>query len=228
MKTDNGHRQIRAGGRGALLPVLLLAALPVFPSFARAAKPVVIDDFANGLSPAWKEKEFSGRTSYEVVEVAGKKCIRAQSDGTASGLFYEIGFDPAVLRHISWEWRIDNTVQGGDASRKSGDDYAARVYVVFPGFFFWQTRALNYVWANRLKKGEMVENAYTGSAMMIAVESGPENAGRFVRVERDLYRDFQQAFGTEPPMAGAVAIMTDTDDTGSAAGACYGPITLSP
>ncbi len=214
----------------SLLFCLLATLLWAIPAAATGdtGSGIVIDPLENGLSPAWKEKVFKGKTSYRVTTVDGRPCIRAESRGGASGLFHEIEFDPRKLRYLQWDWRIDNTVAGGDATRKSGDDYAARVYVVFPGFFFWQTRALNYVWANTLPKGKIIENAYTSHAMMIAVESGPERAGRFVTERRDLVADFKAAFGEEPPAAGAVAIMTDTDDTGGEATACYGPIRLLP
>ncbi len=36
---------------------------------------------------------------------------------------------------------------------KGGNDYTARVYVVFPSVLFWKTRAVNYIWANRLPRG---------------------------------------------------------------------------
>jgi len=209
--------------------LLALMAPCLFPATGGAgAGETVIDDFSNGLSEKWREKSFKGHTRYRVTTRYGAPCLLAESHGTASGLFYEIEFDPRERPLLRWTWRVDGVVAGGDARKKSGDDYAARVYVVFPGFFFWQTRALNYIWANTLPKGTVIENAYTSGAMMIAVESGPEQSGKFITETRDLYADYKTAFGEEPPMAGAVAIMTDTDDTGGAAAACYGPIVLGP
>ena len=32
---------------------------------------------------------------------------------------------------LSWEWRVEGVLQKGDAHRKQGDDYPARVYVNF-------------------------------------------------------------------------------------------------
>ena len=94
--------------------------------------------------------------------------------------------------------------------------------------FFWKTRALNYIWANRLPRGEAVPNAYTSNACMIALESGNQKAGQWVEEERNIVEDFRRCFGEDPPEAGAVAIMTDTDDTGGEAEACYGIIRLLP
>ena len=62
---------------------------------------------------------------------------------------------------------------------------------------------------------------------MIAVESGNEKAGLWLTEERDLRTDYRALFGSEPPEAAAVAIMTDTDNTGGTAEAWYGEIVLS-
>jgi hypothetical protein len=63
--------------------------------------------------------------------------------------------------------------------------------------------------------------------MMIAVQSGPEKTGRWLTETRNVSEDYRQAFGQEPPRAGAIAIMTDTDNTGEQATACYGPLRIS-
>jgi hypothetical protein len=63
--------------------------------------------------------------------------------------------------------------------------------------------------------------------MMIAVESGPELAGQWVTVRRNVVDDYRKAFGEDPPQVGAIAIMTDTDNTGESATAWYGDISAS-
>jgi hypothetical protein len=141
-------------------------------------------------------------------------------------LFKKVRLDPKRFRRLCWSWKIADTIAHGNERSKEGDDYAARIYVVFPGRFFWQTKAINYIWANRLPKGEFVPNAYTGNAMMIAVESGPDKRGTWVSEERDILADYRQLFGEEPREMGAVAIMSDTDNTGAEATAWYGDITF--
>ena len=44
--------------------------------------------------------------------------------------------------------------------------------------------------------------------------------------QRNNYEDYRKLFGEEPPKLGAVAIMTDTDDTGDDMTAYYGDIFL--
>ena len=62
---------------------------------------------------------------------------------------------------------------------------------------------------------------------MLAVESGNRKAGQWVFEERDLLADYRLLFGTDPQAANAIAIMTDTDNTGENAEAWYGDISLS-
>ena len=56
------------------------------------------------------------------------------------------------------------------------------------------------------------------------VESGTQKVGRWVVEERNIYEDYKNAFGEEPPMINGVAIMTDMDNTKEQATAYYGDI----
>ncbi len=188
---------------------------------------IVIGSFADKGLEGWSAKIFNGVTEYRIIEDAGQKVLQASSHGTASGLVFETAFDPHDYPILSWRWKVGNIIVKGDSHTKAGDDYAARVYVVFPHWLFLKTRSLNYIWANRLPKEAIQANVYTGNAMMIAVESGSENVGKWQPVRRDIVADYRRAFGEDPPQVGAIAIMTDTDNTGESAMAWYGDITVS-
>jgi hypothetical protein len=189
-------------------------------------KEIIIDDFNNGMSPEWKEKVFEGKTEYSIANEDNVKCIKAISNSSASALLFKIDYDLKEYPVLSWQWKIDHVLKKGNALKKEGDDYAARVYVVFPSILIWRTKAINYIWSSKLPKGESVPNPFTGNAIMIAIESGEENAGKWVNETRNVLQDYRNAFGKEPPKAGAIAIMTDTDNTGEAAIAWYGPIRI--
>jgi len=193
-----------------------------------AAGPLLIDDFGKGLAAGWEKKIFKGETSYRPVVEEGRPAVKAESRASASALIYRVPIDPKTFPGLSWSWKIARTIGKGDERTKAGDDYAARVYVVFPSSLFWRTRAVNYIWANRLPRGAFLPNAYTGNAVMVAVESGDGNAGKWVDEERNLVEDYRRAFGEDPPRIGAVAIMTDTDNTGEQAVAWYGAIRFLP
>lgn len=189
---------------------------------------ILLDDYTSGLSPKWTEKSFAGHTEYRVVRDEGRLCLRARSRASASALYYEIRFDPRRYPVIEWWWKIESILERGDALTRAGDDYPARLYVVFSSRWFWKTRAVNYIWANKIPRGTAVPNPFTPNSVMIAVQSGPRNAGQWRRERRNVLQDYRRYFGEDPPLAGAVALMTDTDNTGSAATAYYGPIQLLP
>jgi hypothetical protein len=86
--------------------------------------------------------------------------------------------------------------------------------------------ALNYIWANRIPKGEEIANAYTDRAQMVAVESGEEKVGQWLCEERNIYEDYLSLFGEAPPRLSGVAVMTDTDNTGESASASYSDLVL--
>jgi len=207
-----------------ILPLLLifLACRP-----AAAVDGILVDDFEHGLAPAWKEKEFAGRTTYRVVACESGQCLSASSHDAASGLVYPLDLQPQAYPILHWRWKIADTIPGGDARGKTTDDYAARIYVIFPHWFFPMTRTINYIWANRLPQGDSIVSSYTSNSIMLAVRSGRERRGEWLEERRDVLADYRRLFGEEPGKIGAIAIMTDTDNTGQTAQAWYNDISFS-
>ncbi len=205
---------------------LWIAFAVLAPSGGCLGGELVLDTYDDGLSENWEEKSFRGKTSYEITKDQGIKCIKAVSTATASALYFKIKYDPAKYPYLTWKWKVANTISKGDATRKEGDDYAARVYVVFPRFLFWKTKAINYVWANKLSKGRAVPNPFTGNVMMVAVESGRDKVGQWVQETRNVLEDYRRFFKKEPPKVGAISIMSDTDNTRESATAWYGIIKI--
>jgi hypothetical protein len=186
-----------------------------------------ISRFATEGLAGWERKSFKGETSYSIVSEAGSSVIKANSNSTASAIYKKVHLDPFLYRYLHWKWKINGPLNNFAEKTKGGDDYSARVYVIFPGFFFWQTKAINYVWGSHLPSKAIFPNPYTSNVMMVVLESGPEKAGTWVMEQRDILADYRRMFGEEPRKLGAIAIMTDTDNTGGSATAWYGNITLS-
>jgi hypothetical protein len=126
--------------RHAVVPAFVLSVTLAVPA-APAAGPLLIDDFTAGLSAKWEKKVFQGETAYEPVVEEGRPAVKAESRSSASALIYPISIDPKAHPRLSWSWKIGRTIGKGDERTKGGDDYAARVYVVFPSTFLWRTRA---------------------------------------------------------------------------------------
>ena len=190
-----------------------------------AEERVDIARFSQGDLSGWQTKVFSGKTSYSVKSIDGRTALHANSAATASGLFHKVNVDLNKTPILYWAWKVDNVLVGADERTRTGDDYPARVYVVFSGgAAFWRTRAINYVWSSKQPINSNWRNAFTGNAQMIAVQSGTEHVGQWVEEHRDVLADYRSIFGKEPGKVDAVAIMTDTDNTGTTASAWYGDI----
>jgi hypothetical protein len=145
---------------------------------------------------------------------------------------------------VRWRWRVEGVLSKGNVRRKDGDDYPARLYVTFryepDRVSGWRKlkylaaraiygdlpiAAINYIWASHAERGLMVGNPYASdNVKMIVIESGDSQAGSWREEKRNLYADYRAAFGEEPPLVQAVAIMTDTDNTGEAVVAYFGDI----
>jgi hypothetical protein len=247
---------MRGAGLARLAAVLLgLGAVVVA---ARAAEPVRLGDFTPPADPGapprgWEALTFPRvprHTRYTVVRDGAGFVLRAESDASASGLYRSLDLDPRVYRVLSWRWKVEGVLARSDPRRKEGDDYAARVYVVFrydpASAGAWERArygafrllygryppglALNYVWESRLPVGTVLDNAYSARAKIVVVRSGPAEAGTWVTETRDVYADYRRVVGGggEPPRIEGIALMTDTDDTGERAVAYYDAITLGP
>jgi hypothetical protein len=234
----------------------LLLAVGFAAGGARAAEPPALGAFVPPAAPGdpppgWEALTFPRvprHTRYTVVRDGEAWVLRAESDGAASGLYRPLDLDPRVYRTLSWRWKVEGVLTRSDPRRKSGDDYAARVYVAFrydpAAASVWERvrygayrlvygryppgLALSYVWESRLPVGTVLDSAYTDRAKIIVARSGAGEAGGWVTESHDIYADYRRIVGAEPPRIEGIALMTDTDDTGERAVAYYDAITLGP
>jgi hypothetical protein len=110
--------------------------------------------------------------------------LRAESNNSASGIYKEVAIDLAEYPVLSWRWKIEGIIDKGDATKKAGDDYAARVYVTFEydpettsfverlkykvaGLIYGKVpaNAINYIWANRLPRGTHIPTLRAGPGL---------------------------------------------------------------
>jgi hypothetical protein len=214
--------------------------------------PPRFSDMAPGAAPVgWlplRPAPDAADTRYTLIREGGAVVMRADADKSMSGLVHAIRVSPAHHPILTWRWRVAAPIEGADMLRRAGDDYAARVYVLFDypaarlsladrarlrlgQAIYGQpipTAAINYVWDNRQPVGTIRPNAYTDRARMVVLQSGAARAGEWVVETRDLAADFRAAFGEDAPDVTAIAIATDTDNTGGQATAWYGDFEFLP
>ncbi|MBA3005657.1 MAG: DUF3047 domain-containing protein [Desulfocapsa sp.] len=190
---------------------------------------ITVGDFAAESLRGWEEKSFSSKTDYQLITEGKETVVKATSQAAASGLFKKQRIDLQQTPYLNWRWRVDKPLHSLDEQTKSGDDYGARIYVVVDGgLFFWKTKAINYVWASSSPKGKSWPNAFAGkSAMMLALRSSTDEAATWYQEKRNVAADLKEFFGTEIRYIDAIAIMTDTDNSGQETSAQYGDIFFS-
>jgi len=115
----------------------------------------------------------------------------------------------------------------GDVRKKETDDQAAQIYVAFPRFpAKINTRLVGYIWENKTPKDLKVTSQKSSNTRYIVLQSGAEKLGQWVEEERNVYEDYKALFKDEPPEAGGVTLMIDSDDTHSRAESFFDDIRL--
>lgn len=190
---------------------------------------VDIGNFSAGNLDGWEIKSFVGLTEYHFKQEDGQSVLSAESIGTASGLVRKITIDITQTPYVNWSWKVERGLPELDETRKNGDDYAARLYIVKSGGIrIWNTKALNYVWSGSQSRDTVWPNVYKpGNSIMLAARGSEDSTGEWQHEKRNVREDFKRIFGKDIKSIDAIAIMTDTDNSGLRAIAAYGDIYFS-
>jgi hypothetical protein len=175
----------------------------------------------------WEEKIFKGKVVYRIEKDKDLSYVRATSDKAASALYYKVKLDAKTAKPvIQWKWKVSKFPvknAGESLDKKDMDDFAGRVYVIFPAMFFTNSRVLEYVWAESLPVGLTGTSFYSKNIKLLVLESGPK--GEWVSENRDIHADYIKMFGRAPEYnIGAIAFMTNAENTGTSADAMYDEI----
>ena len=225
------------------LSILVATTIPC----AVLADPLWVGRFseANTVIPTpWKIEHLDQHvppTQYALRKWDGVVAIEAKAKKSMALLARSVAVNLKKTPILCWQWRIDAPVASAEMTRKSGDDYAARVYLTFavpPDQLGFGTRtklrlarsiygsqvpdaALNYIWDNRHPVGTLQDNAYTDRARMLVLRSGAAHAGTWIQERRNVLADFRRAFGEIDGELKGLAIASDTDNTGEEAHAGF-------
>jgi hypothetical protein len=233
----------------------LAAALATAATLALAIDAAPLAPFSRGapgatLPPGWEARFLQRVPRSQVALVAdeGTTVLEVRSQGSAGVAAHGVRAEAGAHPILAWRWKVDRVVVTGDLTRREGDDFAARVYVFFDlplaevpfvdrfkirlaRLLYGEevpTAAICYVWDNRQPPGTTAWNAYTDRVRVVVLESGAARAGRWVEARRDVAADFRAAFGSDiaVPAVSGIALGNDTDQTGEAATARFGDVSL--
>jgi hypothetical protein len=237
------------GPSGRLAGLAALLVVAASHAAASASEPLWVGRFDQGLSP-WQEIRLNADlkpNSFEARTWDGVPALEVRSAASMSLLGRPISVDLARTPVLCWRWRVDAPLQGADMSRKSGDDYAARLYVSLAlpdaekslalraklriARSIWgpsvPDAAINYVWDNRHPIGTERPNAYTDRTTMVVLRSGAADAGGWVQERRHIGQDIARLYGASATPV-QLAVTADTDNTGESARAGFADLHWVP
>ncbi|MCR9220932.1 MAG: DUF3047 domain-containing protein [Alphaproteobacteria bacterium] len=236
-----GYRRFHAAALGAALLLAGCAGLATTsdrlatgsPAPAAAGGALSVLDVATMLQDGWRIQPVRGLTDFRIAVVDGALAVTATGRGGASGLIRPLEADPKRCRRLRWTWRVDAIQQGADLATRAGDDVAASVFVLFgdPGALgpVEPVPTLKYVWVGGdHAPGAIQPNPYMPDHVVNVVAATRDAPlGQWRTQTRDLYADYETAFGDPPEdWIEAVAIFTDNDQTGEPVTAHYRDIAL--
>ncbi len=187
------------------------------------------------------------RTHYRHTHLEGRAVLHARSAASASMWRHPLRLPATRLGHMHFSWMVPKMIAGADLSRREGDDTPVRIVLAFDGdhqrlsagtrmmFELAETltgepppfATLMYVWApHAAPLGSVIHAPRSDRVRSVVVESGARRLGQWLRYERDVVADFRAAYGEDPGELIGIAVMTDSDNTGTEAEAFYGPIEL--
>ncbi|MDP4301926.1 DUF3047 domain-containing protein [Leptothrix discophora] len=205
--------------------------------------------WAAGFGPDWQGVPLPGKrhTNYSPASDAGRACVHAAADRSASMWRRKVHIAPAELGQLRFSWKVPGLIPEADLSDRDAEDAPVRIVLAFDGdharlgmrdrmlFELAETltgerppyATLMYVWDNRAPVDSVIHAARTDRVRKLVLESGPSRLSRWLDYQRDVAADFRRLYGEEPGALIGVAIMTDADNTQSRSEAFYGPIRLT-
>lgn len=194
----------------------------------------------------WRPVALPGKeaTVYRWSQKDGRAALWAQSDRSASMWRRQLVAQRPAAREVSFSWWVPAVLREASVADALREDAPVRVLLAFAGDeskLPWRTRALfdlaealtgerppyatlMYVWDAHAARDSVIVNPRTDRIRKIVVDASDHGLAEWRDHRRDFVADFRRAYGEDPGPLVAVAVMTDTDNTGTRAEAWYGPI----
>jgi hypothetical protein len=208
----------------ALIALVVLLLGLACSRLAGADACLVVEDFAKGkpgeFPPGWTPRQESARAVYSILEQAGRRFLHAGARGTGTQAARRHEWDLAAFPVLAWSWRPIEFPRGSDERDPRRNDSALAVYAVFP-HTYWSVKSLKYIWSARVPVGTRLTSS-AGLTQVRVLESGTRSAAEWVEERVNVLEDYRASFEASPmPRPAGIAVLTDSDDTGSSAQGDY-------
>ena len=232
-KEDLAGRDVNdsiAGARAIrrLAMVVWTCLLLAVGSADTAAQPdcITIEDFSKAkvgeFPPDWKPRKDAGKDVYRVAEESGHRFLHAAARGLGIQAAKQQEWDLNAYPVLAWSWRPLEFPKGGDERETKTNDSALAVYMLVPYSRVTGPKAVKYVWSEKVPAGTRL-NSNSGLTQVRVLRTGaPEKKGEWVEERVNARNDYKKYFEVnETPKPAGIAVLTDADDTGSAAQGDY-------
>ncbi|MCX5686660.1 MAG: DUF3047 domain-containing protein, partial [Candidatus Omnitrophica bacterium] len=135
----------------------------------------------------WDKMILNGLVDYKVIKQGSNGYVDALSEKACSALYYKIGFRLKDYPMLSWKWQVKKFPDKRKAlTDKERNDYAARVYVIFPFLSFSSSKFIEYVWDEDLPVGTEVKSPDGKNIKTIVTRSGKGVEGKWYAETRNV------------------------------------------
>ena len=178
------------------------------------AQIIKVFEFTEEELTTLKVRKVKGKTKWTLGSNNNGNYIRAEAEGTGSGLGKEISIDLRKTPYINITWKIEKDLSGIVENSKKGHDYAARVFVVKKtGSTALSNRAINYVFSSNNLINESWRSPYTKKSIDFVLSTTKNNLNEWVTVKANVKEHFKILHNLDVDTINGVAIMTDTDNS---------------
>ena len=178
------------------------------------AEIIKVFEFTEEELTTLKVRKVKGKTKWTLGSNDNGNYIRAEAEGTGSGLGKEISIDLRKTPYINITWKIEKDLSGIVENSKKGHDFAARVFVVKKtGSTALSNRAVNYVFSSNSLVNESWRSPYTKKSIDYVLSTTKNNLNEWVTVKANVKEHFKKLHNLDVETINGVAIMTDTDNS---------------
>ena len=212
----------------------VVAFLLVFAAATWAAD-VVVDNWksqklgARGIPEGWIGGQTWGLPQHDITieENDGHRVLHLKSKIESSNIRKDIKgkINLKETPILEWSWKAVVLPKNGDCRKKSADDQAAQLYVVWTRFpEAMRSQVIGYIWDTTAPAGTIVSSEKTSTVTYVVMRSGTADLGKWITERRNVADDYKKIYGGQPDGPGIISIAIDSDDTVSSAESFFGPI----
>lgn len=176
--------------------------------------------------PPWVIAVKEGKPVLRTLTSDGFSGVCLDSTASSFAIQRATAVDLARTPILHLRWRADALPPAADF-RTRKDDQAAQFFVAFATPLRY--RAINYIWDTTAPLGAVgdYDLLWFIKIKTVVVQSGDQETGRWIEVQRDVRQDYETFFGGSAPIVRGVRFQVNSQHTKSHAVGCVADVFFS-